>query len=80
MVVKINPEKKRLNGFRSTDESQMKAKTLFINTVNEPFSWPFAQHSAKVLPDLDRNPETTDLILFDNHVDIGVFPRNFIQI
>lgn len=76
MVVKINPEKKEIKWILGApDEVNESLQPYLLTPVNEPFSWPFAQHSAKVLPDLDQNPETTDLILFDNHVDIGVFPR-----
>ena len=76
MVVKINPEKKEIKWILGApDEVNESLQPYLLTPVNEPFSWPFAQNSSKVLPDLDRNPETTDLILFDNHVDIGVFPR-----
>lgn len=76
MVVKINPEKKEIKWILGApDEVNESLQPYLLTPVNEPFSWPFSQHSAKVLPDLDQNPETTDLILFDNHVDIGVFPR-----
>lgn len=30
------------------------------------FEWPYWQHSPMLLPDQDNNPDTTDLLLFDN--------------
>lgn len=76
MVVKIDPEEKKIKWILGApDEVNESLQSYLLTPINEPFSWPFAQHSAKVLPDLDQNPDTTDLILFDNHVDIGVFSR-----
>lgn len=32
----------------------------------EDFEWPFFQHTPVVLPDVDDNPDTLDLLVFDN--------------
>ena len=76
MVVKIDPQTKTINWILGApDEVDETLQPYLLTPMNEPFNWPFAQHSAKVLPDIDQNKDTTDLILFDNHVDIGVFSR-----
>lgn len=76
MVVKIDPKTNALKWILGApDEVNEALHPYLLTPINEPFSWPFAQHSSKVLPDLDQNPDTTDLIVFDNHGDIGVFSR-----
>jgi len=30
------------------------------------FEWPYWQHAPRILPDQDNNPDTTDILLFDN--------------
>lgn len=76
MVVKLNPETSKINWILGApDEVDEALKPYLLTPIGDTFTWPFAQHSAKVIDDLDQNPETTDLILFDNHVDIGVFPK-----
>ena len=76
IVVKLNPQKSEINWILGApDEVNESLQSYLLTPIGDSFSWPFAQHSAKVIDDLDQNPETTDLILFDNHVDIGVFPK-----
>ncbi|MDP2791679.1 MAG: aryl-sulfate sulfotransferase [Rectinemataceae bacterium] len=40
---------------------------FLLTPVGKDFEWPFAQHSPTILPDQDNNPDTVDIILFDNH-------------
>ena len=76
MVVKLDPTTKQLKWILGApDEVNEQLKPYLLTPIGENFTWFFAQHSSKVLEDLDQNPDTVDLILFDNHVDIGVFPR-----
>jgi len=47
-----------------------------LNAVGSRFEWPFTQHAPQILPDQDQNPQTMDLVLFDNgygrfHREIG---------
>jgi arylsulfate sulfotransferase len=37
-----------------------------LRPIGEGFEYPYNQHSAEVLPDYDNNPDTVDIILFDN--------------
>ncbi len=37
-----------------------------VNDDNENFEFPYDQHAVEVLPDYDNNPDTVDIILFDN--------------
>ncbi|MGL4374675.1 MAG: aryl-sulfate sulfotransferase, partial [Turicibacter sp.] len=77
MVVKLDPVQQTIKWILGPhDEVSEELQSHLLTPIGENFSWPFAQHSAKVIDDLDQNPDTTDVILFDNHVDIGVFPRN----
>ncbi len=76
MVIKLDPKTKTLKWILGApDEVSEVLQPYLLTPTSEAFTWPFAQHSSKVLPDLDHNPDTTDIILFDNHVDIGVFSR-----
>lgn len=41
-------------------------KQYMLNPVGKNFFWPYTQHAADVLPDQDGNPDTVDILLFDN--------------
>ncbi|EDT70542.1 arylsulfate sulfotransferase [Clostridium perfringens D str. JGS1721] len=41
-------------------------KDKFLTPIGENFEWFYSQHDATMLPDLDNNPETEDILLFDN--------------
>lgn len=38
-----------------------------LTPVGAPFEWPHSQHAPVILPDQDDNPDTVDILLFDNH-------------
>ncbi len=62
---------------------------FLLKPVGPQFDWPNMQHAPEVLPDLDNDPNTMDILLFDNgksryqHIDYrssrenGVIPRAF---
>lgn len=76
MVVKLDANKQAIKWILGApDEVSEELQPYLLTPIGDSFMWPFAQHSAKVIEDLDQNPDTTDLVLFDNHVDIGVFPK-----
>lgn len=76
MVVKLDPATNEIKWILGApDEVKDELQPYLLTPIGENFTWFFAQHSSKVIEDLDQDPTTTDLILFDNHVDIGVFPR-----
>ena len=37
-----------------------------LNPVGGEFEWSYAQHAPEILPDYDNNPDTIDILLFDN--------------
>ena len=41
-------------------------KQYMLKSVGKNFFWPYTQHAADVLPDQDGNPDTVDILLFDN--------------
>ena len=41
-------------------------RQYILTPVGEGFEYPYIQHAAEVLPDQDGNPDTLDLLLFDN--------------
>lgn len=43
-----------------------KYQPYLLRPVGKNFLYPFNQHAAEVLPDTDGNPDTIDLLLFDN--------------
>lgn len=41
-----------------------------LEPIGEPFDWPSNQHSPEIMPDMDDNPDTTDILLFDNGIQL----------
>ncbi len=37
-----------------------------LNPIGDGFEWQWCQHQPTILPDADNNPDTVDIILFDN--------------
>lgn len=37
-----------------------------LNPIGEGFEWQYGQHAPVILPDQDNNPDTIDILLFDN--------------
>jgi hypothetical protein len=37
-----------------------------LKPIGDNFEWQWGQHAAKILPDSDNDPNTTDILLFDN--------------
>ena len=37
-----------------------------LTPIGEDFEYQYIQHAVEVMPDLDNNPDTVDIILFDN--------------
>lgn len=49
-------------------------KDKLLKPVGNNFEYPYNQHAVDVLPDFDNNPDTVDLIVFDNGIS-----RNFVN-
>lgn len=43
-----------------------KWQKYLLEPVGEGFEYPYNQHDASILPDYDNNPDTIDILLFDN--------------
>ncbi|MDE7310208.1 MAG: aryl-sulfate sulfotransferase [Eubacterium sp.] len=41
-------------------------KRFLLKPVGRKFEYPYNQHAVTVLPDIDGNPDTVDILLFDN--------------
>lgn len=41
-------------------------KPYLLQPIGDNFEWSWGQHHPSILPDQDRNPETLDLLVFDN--------------
>ena len=41
-------------------------RAYLLTPLGADFEWPYNQHAAQILPDLDGDPGTVDLLLFDN--------------
>ena len=41
-------------------------KQYILKPIGEDFEYPYNQHAVEVLPDYDHNPDTVDILLFDN--------------
>lgn len=49
-------------------------KPYLLTPVGDDFEYPYNQHAADILPDVDGNPDTVDIILFDNGTS-----RNYVE-
>ena len=47
-------------------QSCFEGKYITKDPTDEQFEWFYVQHEPVVLPNIDKNPNTTDLLLFDN--------------
>lgn len=43
-----------------------KLAPYLLTPIGEPFAWSWAQHHPMILDDVDQDPDTIDLVLFDN--------------
>lgn len=41
-------------------------KQYLLTPIGKDFEYPYNQHAVEILPDYDHNPETIDILLFDN--------------
>jgi arylsulfate sulfotransferase len=41
-------------------------RKYLLTPVGDDFEWPYDQHSPRILPDFDNDPDTIDILLFDN--------------
>ncbi len=41
-------------------------EAYLLKPIGKGFEYPYNQHAVKILPDFDKNPNTVDIILFDN--------------
>lgn len=66
-VVKLSWPEGKIDWILSThnDWNEMFKKYL-LNPIGNIFEWPSAQHNPTILPDYDNNPDTIDILLFDN--------------
>ncbi|MPM12842.1 Arylsulfate sulfotransferase AssT [bioreactor metagenome] len=69
-VVAIDPDTSEIQwilgpheGYEGTSAFLTK---YLLTPVGEDFEWQWGQHDPTILPDFDNNPDTLDLLLFDN--------------
>jgi len=69
-VVAIDPDTSEIQwilgpheGYEGTSAFLTK---YLLTPVGEDFEWQWGQHDPMILPDFDNNPDTLDLLLFDN--------------
>lgn len=66
-VVCIDKSSKALKWILGTKEGWKGVNdSYFFTPVGDNFEWQFAQHNVSILPDMDKNPATIDVLLFDN--------------
>jgi arylsulfate sulfotransferase len=70
VVVKIDTRTSKIDWILGPHEgwdgtfSQYQA--YLLKPIGENFEWQWGQHSVKILADTDNDPDTTDILLFDN--------------
>ena len=69
-VVKFNADTNAIDWILSSPEGWdgefSKYQQYLLTPMGADFEWQWGQHSAKILPDTDRDPNTVDILLFDN--------------
>lgn len=48
------------------DDWNPRMQQYLLTPIGEDFEWQYNQHAAEILPDYDNNPDTIDILLFDN--------------
>lgn len=51
-------------------------KQYLLKPEGDNFEFPYNQHAVEILPDLDANPDTVDILLFDNGTSRNVMNRD----
>jgi hypothetical protein len=69
-VVKFNTATKEIDWILSPPEGWdgefSKYQLYLLTPIGANFEWQWGQHSAKIIPDTDGDPNTIDILLFDN--------------
>jgi arylsulfate sulfotransferase len=69
-VVKFNADTQQIDWILSSPEGwdgpYAKYQQYLLRPIGANFAWQWGQHSAKILPDDDGDPNTMDILLFDN--------------
>ncbi len=69
-VVKFNADTKKIDWILSSPEGWdgefSKYRQYLLKPIGTDFEWQWGQHSVKILPDTDGDPNTIDILLFDN--------------
>lgn len=67
-VVKLSYPEGKIKWILGNHDNWLPEYTKYLLTPKgRHFEWQYAQHLPIILPDQDNNPETLDIILFDNH-------------
>lgn len=67
-VIKISYPQGELKWILSEPlEVDSKMKPYMLTAKGEDFRWQVGQHAAMIMDDMDNNPDTLDLLLFDNN-------------
>ena len=69
-VVKFNADTRKIDWILSSPEGwdglDIKYQQYLLKPIGANFQWQWGQHSVKILPDTDGDPNTMDILLFDN--------------
>ncbi len=69
-VVKFNADTKKIDWILSSPEGWSgefsRYQQYLLKPIGANFEWQWGQHSVKILPDTDGDPNTIDILLFDN--------------
>jgi arylsulfate sulfotransferase len=69
-VVKFNPDTNAIDWILSSPEGWdgafSKYQQYLLKPTGTPFEWQWGQHDITILPDTDGDPNTIDILLFDN--------------
>ncbi len=81
-IVSINADTEEiqwiLGSHENFDGSSAYLKEYLLTPIGNDFEWQWGQHQPQILPDFDNNPDTIDMMIFDNGQSRSAFEETSI--
>ncbi len=81
-IVSINADTEEIQWILGPHEnyngSSAYLKEYLLTPVGDDFEWQWGQHQPQILPDFDNNPDTIDMMIFDNGQSRSAFEETSI--
>ena len=82
-VVKFDADSMQINWILSSpqgwDGEFSRFQQYLLTPIGSGFEWQWGQHAPMILPDKDNNPDTVDLLMFDNGQSKSFYEENAVN-